>query len=80
MKTMTKIEQFLKEYESKTPYDLYHSEIRIISEDYDIELNGIHINRAWRNDDTLILETMNQRKIRLHITPDTEFLINGEPL
>ena len=43
---MSQIEQFLKEYESKTPYDLYHSEIRIIGEDYDVELNGIHINRA----------------------------------
>ena len=78
---MRQIEQFLKEYESKTPYDLYHSEIRIIGEDYDVELNGIHINRAWKgNGETLILETMNHRKLRLQITKDTQFLINGESL
>ncbi|MBQ2653358.1 MAG: hypothetical protein IJF83_07375 [Methanobrevibacter sp.] len=78
---MSQIEQFLKEYESKTPYDLYHSEIRIIDKDYDVELNGININRAWKgNGETLILETMNHRKLRLQITKDTQFLINGEQL
>ena len=53
----------------------------LLERDYDVELNGIHINRAWKgNGETLILETMNHRKLRLQITKDTQFLINGESL
>ena len=78
---MDLIERFLTIYGSKTPHDLFHSEIRIISDDYDVEVNGIHVNRASKgNGNLLILETMNHRKLRLNITPDTRILINGEEI
>ena len=78
---MSLIERFLTIYANKTPRELFHSEIRIISDDYDVEVNGIHVNKASKgNGDLLILETMNHRKLRLHITNDTEILINGKTI
>lgn len=77
---MDLIEQFLNLYKTKNPRELFLSEIRIISKDYDISINGININQASRMDDLLILETRNNRKSRLKITPETKILINGESI
>ena len=80
--TVKQIDKFVEFYEGlKTPHELYHTEIRIISQDYDVELNGVLINRVSKgNDDYLIFTMQNNRKIRLHITDNTRFLINEEEL
>jgi hypothetical protein len=76
-----KIDKFLEFYNAKTPNELYHTEIRIVDVDYDVELNGVLINHVSKgNGDYLICNMMNNRRIRLHISEDTQFLINGEEL
>lgn len=75
------ISKFLEFYQNiKTPRDLYHTEIRIIDNDYDVELNGILINRISHRNNYLIFTMMNNRKIKLNITDNTRFLINGGEL
>lgn len=76
------LDNFLDYYRSlETPREKYHTEIRILDKDYDVELNGVLINKVSRgNGDMLICTMQNNRKIRLQITESTRFLVNGEEL
>lgn len=79
---MTKLDKFLEFYYNlKTPRELYDTEIRVIDKDYDVELNGVLINHTSKgNNNTLIFAMQNNREIKLRITEDTRFLINGDEL
>lgn len=73
-----KLNAFVEFYNTKTPIELYHMEIRVIDKDYDVELNGVLINTVKGIEDTLIFVMPNNRRIRLRITDDTRILVNGK--